>query len=362
MRIFVHSDFESDLDILTKKEAMKLSKIVDELFERLVTTQYKNHPLKNAAGLQDLHISDKIILMYKYDDKKDLLDITLRLVDVTNHDELQRKIDKFRNDNNSKGEFKELSDIKKLIYDDEKNNKALTGQEKLHQLQSEFECDTYVFSDKDASVTLYDEKDVERCFARCKELFDHAFIDNSNKDTVFISDSLFECLHEDAEEVEEPKLETFDEQMDFLAKDEQEAIDGYEKIIALVEDEHVKEQLEKILVEERAHKEFLEKVKEDHTLEYSHEEEHEEETKPLEDEIDINTVEVINDLNDDDLEDDVVEESLNEDLEEDDVSWLVPDKGNKKTKFEFDDEDDYVPTDEDIAENMADLNGENYGN
>ena len=75
---------------------------------------------------------------------------------------------------------------------------------------------------------------------------------------------------------EEPKLETFDEQMDFLAKDEQEAIDGYEKVLALVEDEHVKEQLEKILVEEKAHKEFLEKVKKDKSLEYSHEE-HEEE-------------------------------------------------------------------------------------
>lgn len=76
------------------------------------------------------------------------------------------------------------------------------------------------------------------------------------------------------EETDEPM--TFEEQMDFLAADEDEAISGYEKIIAECEDEHVKEQLEKILIEERAHKEFVEKVKTDRSLEYSHEEEEEE--------------------------------------------------------------------------------------
>lgn len=73
---------------------------------------------------------------------------------------------------------------------------------------------------------------------------------------------------------EEPKLDTFDEQMDFLAKDEQEAIDSYETILALVDDENVKEQLNKIMIEEKAHKDFLEKVKGDRSLKY---------TEPLED-------------------------------------------------------------------------------
>ena len=77
---------------------------------------------------------------------------------------------------------------------------------------------------------------------------------------------------------EEPVLETFEQQMDFLMADEDEAIAGYEKVLGLVEDEHVKEQLEKILVEERAHRDFLSAVKEDQSLEYSHEE-HEEETE-----------------------------------------------------------------------------------
>lgn len=70
----------------------------------------------------------------------------------------------------------------------------------------------------------------------------------------------------DAEVDVEPK--TFEEKMDFLAKDEQEAIDGYKKIIETIDDEHVKEQLNKILVEEEAHKAYLEKVKEDHSINY----------------------------------------------------------------------------------------------
>jgi len=80
---------------------------------------------------------------------------------------------------------------------------------------------------------------------------------------------------------DEPKLETFDEQMDYLAADEQEAIDGYNKVLALVEDEHVKEQLQHILDEEVAHKEFLEAVKADKTLTYSHNDE-EQEPAPVE--------------------------------------------------------------------------------
>ncbi len=61
----------------------------------------------------------------------------------------------------------------------------------------------------------------------------------------------------------------FNKQMDFLAKDEQEAIDGYDKVIGMIEDPNVKEQLEKIKKEEIAHKAFLEKVKQDQNLEYT---------------------------------------------------------------------------------------------
>jgi len=81
---------------------------------------------------------------------------------------------------------------------------------------------------------------------------------------------LDEALTKDVEEEAEIP-ESFDDRMDFLAADEQEAIDGYDLIIAALSDEdaNVKEQLEKIKTEEIAHKEFLEKVKEDHNLVYT---------------------------------------------------------------------------------------------
>lgn len=87
-------------------------------------------------------------------------------------------------------------------------------------------------------------------------------------------------LEEDEEEI---SLDTYEDQITYLVKDEDEAIEGYEKVLNLIEDENVKEQLEKILEEEKAHKEFLEKVISDKSLKYSHEEESEIE-KPLEDE------------------------------------------------------------------------------
>lgn len=75
------------------------------------------------------------------------------------------------------------------------------------------------------------------------------------------------------EETEEPKLETYEEQIEFLVKDEDEAIAGYDKVLALVDDENVKEQLQHLKEEEVAHKEFLEKLKTDKTAKYEHEEE-----------------------------------------------------------------------------------------
>lgn len=77
-----------------------------------------------------------------------------------------------------------------------------------------------------------------------------------------------EEVEEKVEVKDEPELDTLDKQMDFLVKDEDEAIKGYEKVLPLLDDDHIKEQLEKILEEEKAHKEFLEKVKTDHELVY----------------------------------------------------------------------------------------------
>ena len=81
-------------------------------------------------------------------------------------------------------------------------------------------------------------------------------------------DDFDESLKED-DDKEVEKLDTFDDQMDFLAKDEQEAIDGYKKVINKVSNAKVKAQLKKIETEEKAHKDYLNKVKKNKDLEYT---------------------------------------------------------------------------------------------
>ena len=62
--------------------------------------------------------------------------------------------------------------------------------------------------------------------------------------------------------------ESFEDLMDFLADDEEEAIKGYDDVIAQLSDEHVIEQLKKIRKEEEDHLAFLRGVKENKQLEY----------------------------------------------------------------------------------------------
>ena len=69
----------------------------------------------------------------------------------------------------------------------------------------------------------------------------------------------------------------FNELMDFLAKDEEEAIKGYDEVIAKLDDDFVIEQLKKIREEEENHLNFLKEVQRNHKLEYV--DEHSDETK-----------------------------------------------------------------------------------
>ena len=69
---------------------------------------------------------------------------------------------------------------------------------------------------------------------------------------------------------DKPETLTFDERIDSLAKDEQTAIDAYNKAIeAFADESHVVEQLQKIKKEEEDHLAYLEKVKGDHSLVYT---------------------------------------------------------------------------------------------
>lgn len=70
----------------------------------------------------------------------------------------------------------------------------------------------------------------------------------------------------DTKELDETLPETFEGKIDFLAADEEEAIEGYDKVLLALDGEkysNVRKQLEIIRDEEVAHKEFLEKVKSD---------------------------------------------------------------------------------------------------
>ena len=69
--------------------------------------------------------------------------------------------------------------------------------------------------------------------------------------------------------VKEDSKKSLDEWLEFLAKDEEDAIKGYNDAIDEIEDEGLKEQLRKILKEEDDHLEFLRKAKENHNLKYT---------------------------------------------------------------------------------------------
>lgn len=144
----------------------------------------------------------------------------------------------------------------------------------------------------EASITVYYPNAISRSTITIIENKDYS---NLNED-LFNPEEAEEEEPNDTANAEEEKAEvskednkepqTFEEKMDFLAADEQEAIDGYEKIIATIDDEHVKEQLNKIMIEEKAHKEYLEKVKEDQSIDYTEPLEDEEESEDEKEEID----------------------------------------------------------------------------
>lgn len=111
------------------------------------------------------------------------------------------------------------------------------------------------------------DKNVEQAFKEVDESLDELNVGANDKLKVKRARESKKLKESDDKEVE--KLDTFDDQMDFLAKDEQEAIDGYKKVINKVRNAKVKSQLKKIETEEKAHKDYLNKVKKNKDLEYT---------------------------------------------------------------------------------------------
>lgn len=132
---------------------------------------------------------------------------------------------------------------------------------------------------------------------------------------------------EEAKE-EEPKLETFEDKINFLIGDEDEAIAGYDKIIAMLgeDDANAIEQLTHLKEEEVAHKDFLEVLKGDKEAVYEHADEEKK------DEIDVDAEMEVVDI--DDIDDDFgVGESLEEDTVKKGNKWV--NKGKEGTHGEF---------------------------
>lgn len=107
----------------------------------------------------------------------------------------------------------------------------------------------------------------EKCAEGLKESVDKELVEDKDDK---IEDDPFEDIKEVEPEEKELEIpEDFEGQIDFLAADEDEAIKGYDAVIKVIEDEHIKGELEKIKTEEVAHKEFLEKIKADPTVVYT---------------------------------------------------------------------------------------------
>lgn len=150
---------------------------------------------------------------------------------------------------------KAISDFIEDLYDLRKESIAKDGEYGIGNLVfKEFRNRGYL--DK-----LKDMKNEERS----KELSLEKLSKNSKGDKTEMKEpKLFEKTGD--ADLDETLPESFEGKIDFLAADEEEAIEGYDKVILALSDEkyeNVRKQLEIIRDEEVAHKEFLENVKED---------------------------------------------------------------------------------------------------
>lgn len=155
----------------------------------------------------------------------------------------------------SEEKSKAISDFIEDLYDLRKESIATDGEYGIGNLVfKEFRNRGYL--DK-----LKDMKNEERS----KELSLEKLSKNSKGDKTEMKEpKLFEKTGD--ADLDETLPESFEGKIDFLAADEEEAIEGYDKVILAISDEkyaNVRKQLEIIRDEEVAHKEFLENVKED---------------------------------------------------------------------------------------------------
>lgn len=91
LNIGTTSQFRNGVKILVKKHnnkvLQKLDKVIDDLANLKVSTQYKNHRLQNST-LNDIHLDSDVILLYRYVGEAVVVDLELK--GITDHNSLDK--------------------------------------------------------------------------------------------------------------------------------------------------------------------------------------------------------------------------------------------------------------------------------
>ena len=126
MKLLVTKQFDRAVKDIKKKHDKQLqASLVDKvtkIVNRTLTEADGAHALsgKNTNGLNDVHISGDLIILYRYDVETDTLIISAKLHDIVNHDELREK-DTFKekqgHERNIEEYLKEISSASDIIDD-----------------------------------------------------------------------------------------------------------------------------------------------------------------------------------------------------------------------------------------------------
>ena len=180
-------------------------------------------------------------------------------------------------DFNTKDAYEELRQLFEKVYKEYHDDGLYTNNpdilEYAHKVDAKLGLEPIQNFGKVKDNSVYKDNDPYD-----ESLIDDEMLDIEDAIDIEDVDDDFGVTLEPSEDVKDEVQDmSFEDKMDFLSADEQEAIDGYDEVIDTVEDEHVKDQLEHIRDEEVAHKEFLDAVKEDPEVSYEEFEHSEEE-------------------------------------------------------------------------------------
>ena len=95
MKFMTTKQFDKAVESIKRKHDKKLKSdlidILNKIYTQTLGASHRNHPLKDANGLNDVHLRGDIIILYRYDVDSDTLVISAKMHDIVNHDQLNRK-------------------------------------------------------------------------------------------------------------------------------------------------------------------------------------------------------------------------------------------------------------------------------